>query len=342
MTNSIDKIDRLRRADPASYIPDGQLDERARQDLEHVLRGGAAEALPSRHRIGRRTLLVGVAAATAAGVALVVTDPFGAAQPAMAATPPMLDRVLGLGQPAAATLNRLATTAEASVDSSSEDSGPHIVRTESWELSTRIDGKQVRSAVVPEITELKWNADRSAHLTVRTGQPYFPSSEYRSAWRSDGSPGKAGTIVNDEDWPAGRYTPMFPNLPLPVDESQLLSVLKAGHPIDDLGTGELMIAINDVYNESQPGAAVRASLLRLLAGRSDVIYLGRVSDRAGRPAECFAVDSTHTGLPERQLALFSSTTGSLLASEEVLTTNPGQLGVPIPSVISYRLYFPRP
>lgn len=215
-----------------------------------------------------------------------------------------------------------------------------MVRTESWALSTRFDGKQVRSAVVPEITELSWNADRSGHLTIRTGQPYFPNSDYRSAWKSDGSPGKPGKIIRQETWSPGQYSPMFPNLPLPAGERRLLATLKAGHPIDQLGTGELMVAINDVYNESQPGGEVRASLLRLLAARLDVIYLGQVADRAGRSAECFAVDSTRTGLPERQLAMFSPTTGSLLASEEILTEDPGRLGVHIPSVVSYRLYLP--
>ncbi|MEV6272139.1 CU044_5270 family protein [Kribbella sp. NPDC051936] len=335
--NSTNKIDLLRRADPASNVTDRQLDERARQDLEQILRNAPAEALPSRQRVGRRTLLVGVAAATAGAMALVVTDPFSATQPAVAATPPMLDRVLGPGQPATAMLKRLAIRAVSSADSSGDGSGPHIVRSESWELSTRIDGKQVRSAVVPELTELNWNADRSGHLTVRTGQPYFPNADYRSAWKSEGSPGKQGTIVSEEIWPAGGYTPMFPNLPLPTDERRLLSILKTGHPIDQLGAGELVVAINDVYNESQPGAAVRASLLRLLAASSEVIYLGRATDRAGRPAECFAVDSTHTGLPQRQVAMFSPTTGSLLASEQILTKDAGQLGITTPSVIGYRL-----
>ena len=338
---STENLRALRRADPAADLADASLDQRASDDLARITLHAPTESR-SQRGVSRRTVLVGVAAATAGAIGLAVTDPFGTTPPALAATPPLIDNVLGNGQPARTALLRLASAAEKDTALPGDGAGPHVIRTESWSLSTRIDGKQVRSAVVPEITELNWNADRSGHLTVRTGQPYFPSSNYRSAWKSDGSPGKAGKVIDEESWPPGKYTPMFPNLPLPTGEGQLLSILKKGHPIDDLGTGELLVAINDVYNESQPGAALRASLLRLLAARSDVIYLGKVTDRAGRPAECFAVDSTHTGLPERQFAMFSPTTGSLLATEEVLTKDPGQLGVPIPSVISYRLHFPRP
>lgn len=63
-----------------------------------------------------------------------------------------------------------------------------------------------------------------------------------------------------------------------------------------------------------------------------------MTDRAGRPVECFAIDSTLTGLPQRQVVMFSPKTGALLASEEILTTHAGNLGVRIPAVISYRLY----
>jgi hypothetical protein len=337
--NSVDRIETLRRADRAGKIPDGPLDERAREDLAEILSEASAET-PSRQWVSRRTLLVGVAAATAGAVGLVVADPFGSTSPAVAATPPLIDSVLNGGKPAKEGLYRLAAIAEKDTELPGDGRGPHVVRTESWSLSTRIDGRQVHSAVVPEITELTWNADRTGHITVRTGEPYFPSADYQAAWKDDGSPGKLGTVVRDETWQPGGFTPMFPDLPLSSDSDRLLATLKAGHPIDKLGTGELVTAINDLYNESQPGPEVRASLLRLLAARPDVVSLGRLTDRAGRPVEGFAVDTTLTGLPQRQILTFSPTTGALLAAEEILTKDAGKLRVRIPSVISYRLYFP--
>jgi hypothetical protein len=337
--NSVDRIETLRRADPAGKIPDGPLDKRAREDLAEILSEASAET-PPRQLVSRRTLVVGVAATTAGAVCLVVADPFGSTSTAVAATPPLIDSVLNGGRPARDGLYRLAAIAEKGTELPGDGRGPHVVRTESWSLSTRVDGRQIRSAVVPEVTELTWNADRSGHITVRTGKPYFPSADYQATWKDEGSPGKSGTVVRDETWQQGGYTPMFPNLPLPSDNDRLLATLKAGHPIDKLGTGELAVAINDLYIESQPGPAVRASLLRLLAARPDVVSLGRLTDRAGRPVEGFAIDSALTGLPQRQIMMFSPMTGTLLAAEEILTKDAGKLGVRIPSVISYRLYFP--
>ncbi|NEA33832.1 CU044_5270 family protein [Streptomyces sp. SID13031] len=336
-----DNLAVLRHADPAAGLPDGPLDQRADDDLARILDEPTVAVPPSHRSVGRRAVLVTVAAVTAGAIGLMVSDPFGAKTPAMAATPPMLGNVLGAGQPAGPALSRLADAAQKDRSLAGDGSGPHVVRTESWSLSTRVDGKTVHSAVVPEITELSWNADRSGHISTQLGKPYYPSAEYESAWKADGSRGKQGKTVRDETWQPGGYTPMFPNLPLPSQAAPLLAALKAGHPIDKLGTGELMIAIEDLYRETQPSPEVRAALLQLLAARPDVIALGQLTDRAGRPAECFAVDSTLTGLPQRQLLMFSPTTATLLAGEDVLTEDAGQLEVRVPSVVSYRLYFPR-
>jgi hypothetical protein len=46
------------------------------------------------------------------------------------------------------------------------------------------------------------------------------------------------------------------------------------------------------------------------------------------------------GLPQRQILMFDTTTGALLASENLLTKTAGALGVAVPSVISYTLLFP--
>jgi hypothetical protein len=46
------------------------------------------------------------------------------------------------------------------------------------------------------------------------------------------------------------------------------------------------------------------------------------------------------GLPQRQIPMFDTTTGALLASENLLTKTAGALGVAVPSVISYTLLFP--
>jgi hypothetical protein len=273
----------------------------------------------------------------------VVIDPFATTPPAVAApaaTPPLVRNVLDHGKPATAVLNRMAAAAEKDTSLPGDQDGPHIVRTESWALSTRIGDKKIASAVVPEITELRWNADRSGYIRTRTGKPYFPDAEYKAAWKEDGSPGRSGTVVEHHTWKQGGFAPMFPNLPLPSEADRLLAALEAAHPIDKEGTSELVVAIDDLFSQCQPGPEVRAGISRLLAARSDIVSLGQMTDRAGRSVQAFAVDSDLGGLPKRQVLMFSPTTATLLASEEILTKKPGKLQVRIPAVISYRLYFP--
>src|SRR3954469_5796072 len=96
---STENLRALRRTDPASDLVDASLDQRASDDLARITLNAPTEHR-SRRRVSRRTVLVGVAAAPAGAIGLAITDPFGTTPPALAATPPLIDNVLGNGQPA--------------------------------------------------------------------------------------------------------------------------------------------------------------------------------------------------------------------------------------------------
>lgn len=339
-----DVMDLLRRADPAAGMSGEALlggrpvviGRAAKQDAG----GPVVDLVPRGRRVTRRVALVSAAAGVAvvAGVGLVAVDPFGSTGVAVAATPVVLDGELRAGRSAKGEL--LALAAVAGRDTTLfGDSSTHTVRTSTWDLSTRVDGDRIDSAVVPEESDLVWNADRPGRLTVRAGEPFFPSDRYRDAWKRAGSPREPGTVIRDESVPAGGPTRGF-SYPLPSLPGPLLAAIKVAHPVDVNGTGALVTGIRDLYRETVPPPATRSAVLRLLAERGDVVSLGVLQDRAGRSGRAFAVDTTYTGLPQRHVLMFDPATGALLASEDLLTKDAGALRVPVPSVISYALFFP--
>lgn len=270
-------------------------------------------------------------------VAIVVTQfglPRGTAAPslAQAATPPPLTYQAEAGTARDALLT-VAGRIRASVASTQSSAGNQYVRTQSWDLSTRIDGIQVRSAVLPEIREV-WRApDGSGRIRTIPGEPQFPSEHARQVWEDEGRP---SVDPADETFPAGGLGAMYP-AELPAGTAELAVLLASGHPAEN-GPAETLVAIADLYLEQVPPAPVRAALLDILASTPDLYLQGRTVDRAGRPALAVAVDSAMSGLPTRYALLIDPTDGRLVGQEKTLTTTAGALGVPIPSVISYTAF----
>jgi hypothetical protein len=114
--------------------------------------------------------------------------------------------------------------------------------------------------------------------------------------------------------------------------------LDAGHRGANLGTAGLFSAVEDLRMEWTLDGRQRAAVLEVLAAAPDVQLLGTTRDRQGRTGTAVAVDSDTSGLPMRHLLVFDPKTGDLLAGETQLTTDPGRLGVPAPSVISYSVW----
>jgi hypothetical protein len=344
-------LDVLRRVDPAAGIPDGPQAELLLARLDRVRTRITAEqqvgpvhpavvATDRSRPVPRRTVLLGAAAgAVAAGAGLVAVDPFGSTGVAVAATPPVLDSELAPGRPAKGALLELAARAGRDRSVRGHAGDVHVVRTQSWDLATDVDGKRVTSAVVPLERELRWSSDLTGHMVVKAGRPWIPADPaYRKEWAREGNPKTPeGSVVDEMTWSRGSYQTAF-HYPLPSDPQQLLAELKVGNDFDLNGTSQLIGSVADIYQETMPAPAVRSAVLTVLAGRSDVVALGAIKDRAGRTGLAFATDSASSGLPTRYVVIFDPATGALLTAEEVLTKNAGELNVRIPSVISYTLF----
>ncbi|TDC35768.1 hypothetical protein E1261_00115 [Kribbella albertanoniae] len=268
-----------------------------------------------------------------------MVDPFGSA-PAATATLPLLGAAeTAAGRPAKAELLALAAVAVRDTMLPGNTGPLHVVRTRAWNLETRVDGPDTNNSVVlPQEITLQWNsADLSGQQTVATGQPVMVAGQSEEAWREASQQRTENRPDNETSWPAGSYQPAFK---YPLEAATLPAMLNTAFPTEIDGTGKMTMGITALYGESTPPPAVRAAVLRTLAGRGDVVALGRMSDRAGRPGLGFAVDTTYTGWPRRHVLIFNPSTGTLLAEEDVLTGKPGALDLPFPSVIGYRLFSP--
>lgn len=76
----------------------------------------------------------------------------------------------------------------------------------------------------------------------------------------------------------------------------------------------------------------------MLAAEPRLRSYGDVTDRAGRDGVVIGFDSDDSGLPARYQLIVDPETGTPLASEEILTTDPGKLNVRVPAVIGYAVY----
>ncbi|MDV3220438.1 hypothetical protein [Intrasporangium sp.] len=323
----------LKQLDPVPDLLAGHDAARATADLEHIL-ALPREAVPSRskprHAHGRRLAVIGIASCIA--LALVVglpLLPWRAAQPAVAATPPLLSGQLapGVTGPAVADeLGRIAAEAVRS-DLPGRLGGSHAA----WDLATRVHGGEpVRSAVVPLEVSLEVRADGSWRRLASYGQPVAGDLDATDLPAH-------GEVESDEVYPADLAPRIFPER-LAEDESGLREQLAQAHPIDQLGTAELFVALTDLAKEQTPTPAARAALLGLLAEPDDVRALGAMTDRDGRPGRAFAVDSELSGLPTRYVLIVDPLTGRVLASEQILTERAGKLAVEVPAVVSYAVF----
>ncbi|MEJ7690755.1 MAG: CU044_5270 family protein [Nocardioidaceae bacterium] len=292
------------------------LDPRAEADLHRILDSPQSPRVPvSRRRtqlVRRPSARIGliVASAVLAAIGLHVVEGGGGA--AMAMTPPVLPTAhQPTTEDAAAQLRQIAELVAAQPDDTGSGDAA-IIEMQSWSLFTRIDGEQVTSEVVPEVTTKRVEADGSAEYT----------SSYTFA---DGSTNvETASVTNALSWPLRG---------LSADPATLAAQLSAGHT--QQGAAGRFDAVVDAYRQMPIGPPARAAILRYLAGTDGIASVGSVTDRIGREGLGFTLNSDYSGLPTRYMVVISPTTGELLDYEETLTGDAGKLNVQTPAVVNY-------
>jgi hypothetical protein len=277
--------------------------------------------------------LAGGMVVTLLALTLVVTNVLGAApQPAYAVTPtPLKYRVSD--RPASEVLEQIAQRAEELPDDSPKD-GPERFTQESWSLSTRVDGIQVTSAIIPERRVTWRNPDGSEKWDVRTLKPQFQTEEQREVWEESGSVGRTPQGYSGSSGPADMSDPR--NHEAPTEENGMSKWLALGY--ESTGPGETFDSVSERLLDRSFSPKQRAALLRALKGVAGIEYKGQVEDRAGRVGATFSIKSHYGGLPKVQSLLFDNTSGKLLTYEEELTGDVGKLKVKSPAVVLYITY----
>jgi hypothetical protein len=327
MTRSIrDARDLLSPLNPVQANEIIASDEERRADARRILSAPREhDARPSRQSAPRRLVLAGagaVAVVVAAAVGVSVVG--GSSSPAFAATPPLLQYAAPDGTTSAAdALRRIAERAE-------PQSGPVSDRYEylsiqSWDLWTRVSGKQASSQIV--VNERKsWRGSDGSGAVITNYEPYG------SADAENGPPNDA----QRQDFGAGQFPAMWRDTP-PLDAASLKAWLKVGHPASN-GPAETIVAVTDLARERVLSPNIEANLLRIVADLPGLSYDGAVTDRAGRHGEAFSITSAYSGLPTRYTLIVAPETGKLLGYEKMLTSSAGKLNVKVPAVIGYETY----
>jgi hypothetical protein len=296
-------------------------------DRADTLRGILAHPAPAPRRPARRPMIVAALTALVL-VAVVGYHVIPLPEPAYAATPALLAAADGGGS-AAQRLTAIAARAGAAPAPPRPGQDEHLV-VRSWSLWTRIDGTQVRSAVVPDRTEIWRRPDNSGLVRTSHEAPQFPPGSSRLSWFLHGATGWSADPTTDR-YPAGRFPAMWSGPPPATGIDAWLAV---GHPRQN-GPAETLVAVTDLARERVLTPPVRAAVLRTVAALPGLTYDGTVTDRAGRPGQAYSVESDYTGLPTRYTLIVDAGTGVLLGFEQTLTTTAGKLGVQVPCVIGY-------
>ncbi|MGW5050375.1 CU044_5270 family protein [Actinokineospora sp. NPDC004072] len=238
--------------------------------------------------------------------------------------------------PAVATSaeQRLAELARLARTSGVPEAGEttEYIEMRAWYLNSQVSGGSTVSAVVPEIHRTWRAADGSGRAEWEWAEPEFRNDADRREWAASIS----GTET--DEWSPGERPPTFGPARPPATADDLARYLHRPNPPDAIGPIKTFVAVHDLLRERVLTPAERAAVLELVGSLPGVTYQGTTTDRIGRAAEVFAMDSDYAGLPARYSLLVSPETNQMLGTEETLTTTPGALDVTIPAVISYETY----
>ncbi|MFB7999812.1 CU044_5270 family protein [Streptomyces sp. NPDC056002] len=275
----------------------------------------------SRKKVGLTVALAvtGALAATAA----VVSDllPGSYPEPACGATPPMLKISSARDLSAREELEAVARRTERLKEPTS--SSDHFVQ-ETWSLSTRIGGRQITSAVVPERRDSWKSADGTIKWSVRAEDPQFQNSKQKEMWQGQWD------SIDEPTTRTGKGGSSYGNPPGPDGMRKWLG---KGSPGDTAGFISESLVQKLMTNHLSPRQ--RAAVLRTLAAKKGLRFSGSTTDRAGRDGVAFTVESTNSVVPSKHILIIDPRHGRVLAYEEVLTGDPGRLKVKTPAVVNY-------
>jgi hypothetical protein len=337
----MDEIALLRRLDHDAAAESVDAKHAARSALRaHIAaqQTTAPDAVPRerpRPQRSRLRLVAAIAAVVVVAMVAAVVLPGHGSRPAYAATPPLLMPVSDPGRPAERVLERLAAAAEE--QPALADGRYHYLEAAGWGLHTAVYNEDhVESVIVPSIME-RWSADDGSGMMITaSGEPVEAEPPGADADRRaiDDLPDGEGEIT--EYAPGELWIPPIASLPRdPVAlREELVRHAEYEERPDHV---QLYVALEGLHVQRVPPDLL-AAFYRAFAEEPEMRAYGQVTDRAGRRGIAIGFDSDYAGLPTRHMLIVDPETGTLLGFEEILTTDPGELNVRVPAVISYIVY----
>lgn len=235
---------------------------------------------------------------------------------------------------AAPVLDRLADVAQAQPQAGA--GSWYYLESASWSTFSGSDPSS-RPAGMPTVVE-QWIADDGRQRVVTHYDLPAPAAGL-DAWLRAGLPLSGGRVqTHTGTAAAGQFPAQLSTDPATLAQQLLTAELGSRASEGPPRAEELVAAVKDLRAQRAMSPELEATVLRMLAAQPSIVSLGTATDRLGRVVQAVALDSSSSGLPTRHVLLFDQTTGELLGAEDVLTTSAGNLGVPIPSVISYVIY----
>jgi len=292
---------------------------------------------PRRSPRGVGAALAGLVAVVA--VVVLVVAPWNPPDTASAETPPLLsyglvgDTPFGKaeGQPAAATLVKLARAAEARPEAPRPGDVAYV-RTDNWFFTASVDGTTRATGIRPVFSETWTAPDGSGVRHDRASPPL----------RLEGwlAPGSATGEVVSTTLPAGTQTrPTASQLAAAVGPSGVRAALIEGIGCVP-GSSEADCLLQDiprVHNQQVVPGAVDSKMWQMLADEKGVVTLGAVTDRAGRPA--IAITSAlELVAPVRCVLLIDPSDGALLGYEQIAMDPKAGYVLDVPAVVGFTAY----
>lgn len=194
----------------------------------------------------------------------------------------------------------------------SPDQNISYLHTREWHLNVSVEGGRGVAALMVEENEY-WSA-ADGRVRILEQRPDSPVTEHENAVRVEWAPN------------------------LPTDVGRLRTYLLKDAPSAQHNVPETLVLIASaqrLHNQAVPPALAQA-FFEVLTAQPDLIDLGEVVDRSGRPGLAYGFEFSFG--PKRRLSLiFAPATHALLATEEMML-EPGRLRVEVPAVASYVLY----
>lgn len=214
--------------------------------------------------------------------------------------------------PARSVLLKLARVAEHRAPLP-QPPGAHIslVETNSWFMGTAVSGGKSSSVITPEVDQTWFAPNGKSRVLTREGRPVVAAVGSKATLRAL----EHGRRASSERYGAQAFDPFVGRLSLEpaVLKRELLRADPGGQSI-----AKRLFDTISMLQHQIVSPRLDATMWRVLATESDVRYLGKVTDRAGRAGVAVAF----TKAPgEREVLIISPTTGQLLGWEDIFLSS---------------------